>query len=113
MDAMKKFLLAFIAAMIAASIAMFLIPGCCSFKPVWVKELPPECNMSLNAMSLYYQAEDKSGAVPGMEACFSSLRKQKCQADVFGFDDKGKMKSVDYSDTIKYRNYSECQKELR
>ncbi len=105
--------LAILGIIIIISAIVFFAPSCCSFKPIWNDKLPPECNMSLNAMQIYHKSADKSGSVPSTEACYKCLHRLRCQAEVFGVNDKGEPKPVDYGDAVKYRNYEQCRSELK
>lgn len=87
--------------------------GCCSFKPYWNDKLPEECNMTLNAMQLYYKSVDKSGSVPSIDACYRCLNRIRCQREIFGVNEKGELNPVNYNDAIKYRNYEQCRSELK
>lgn len=90
-----------------------LTVSCKSFEPVWIKDLPPECNMSLNMMKLYYDSKDKSGAIPGTELCYKKLHRLNCQVETFGWRDDGVPNPVDYGDPKKYRDFSQCLAELK
>ena len=89
---------------------LFSMVCCNSFKPVWVDELPRECNMSLNVIKLYYDSKDKSGAVPGIEECYQCLKRTRCQENVYGRTEKG-LNPVDYSDVVKKNYYLQCLSE--
>ena len=90
-----------------------LFTCCQTFKPIWIKELPSECNMSLNTYRMYFDSKDKSGSVPAFDYCIKKLHRQSCQAEVFGVDAIGKPNPVLYDDTKLYRNYSQCLQELK
>jgi len=101
------------AALIVALItAGAVLQGCRTFSPIWMEQLPPECNMSLNAMRLYYATSDKSGTVPPVDACYRCLNRLRCQAEVFGLNDKGEPNPVIYTGT-KYRDFEQCRSELK
>lgn len=89
-----------------------LYMGCKTFKPTWESKLPTICNMSLNEMQLFYASKDKSGAMAGAGMCYKILIRTICQAETFGIDDKGNPNPVNYDDAKKFRNYSQCMKEL-
>jgi hypothetical protein len=91
---------------------IFALPGCQTFKPIWMAELPAECNMCLNAMRLYYSSADKSGAVPAVDSCYRCLHRIRCQVEVFGIDEKGLPRPVEYAGP-KYRDYAQCRDELK
>lgn len=92
---------------------LFAFPiGCKTFKPTWEPKLPAICNMSLNEMQLFYASKDKSGAMAGAGMCYKILIRTLCQAETFGIDGNGNPKPVDYDDQKKFRNYSQCMKEL-
>jgi len=88
------------------------VQGCKTFEPIWVDKLPAECNMSLNAMRLYYATSDKSGTVPPVDACYRCLNRLRCQAEVFGLNDKGEPNPVIYTGN-KYRDFEQCRSELK
>jgi len=90
-----------------------LLLCCNTFKPIWIEELPPECNMYLNVNKMYYSAKDKSATVPAYDYCIKKLHRKSCQAEVFGVDDKGEPLSVNYDDPKLYRSYTQCLAELR
>lgn len=99
-------------------VIVFLVFGtgllCCkSFEPIWIKDLPPECNMSLNAVKMYYDSKDKSGAAPVIDYCYKCLHRIRCQAEVYGYSQGGQLNPVDYSDAKKYRDYEQCRSELK
>lgn len=102
----------------AAAIALILTlifaapSGCQTFKPTWEPKLPAICNMSLNEMQLFYASKDKSGAMAGAGMCYKILIRTICQAETFGIDEKGNPNPVNYDDAKKFRNYSQCMKEL-
>lgn len=101
---------------IIIGLAIVLLFGgliCCTFRPIWIKELPPDCNMTLNTYRMYYDSKDKSGAVPAADYCYKKLHRLACQKEVFGYDENGKPNPVDYADTAKYRNYTQCLSELK
>lgn len=104
-------LTAFVIALVLT--VLFALPGCKSFSPIWLDKLPAECNMSLNAMRLHYSSADKAGTSPSLEACYKCLHRIRCQAEVFGVDDKGLPLPVDYNNASKYRNYEQCRSELK
>lgn len=89
--------------------------GCKTYEPVWEPKLTAECNMALNTYKLYFESKDKSAVMPTMEYCYKSLHRRCCQEEVFGRsrDSPGMLNPVDYTDTIKYRNYSQCLNELK
>jgi hypothetical protein len=87
---------------------------CCSFDPVGdIDSLPPECQTALNIAKLYSKAEDKSAVVKPFEYCYKCLHRIRCQAEVFGVDEKGNPNPIDYTQQGKYRDYNECLKELQ
>ncbi len=90
-----------------------LFTCCQTFKPIWIKELPAECNMCLNTYKIYYSTKDKSATVPAYDYCIKKLHRKSCQAEVFGVDDKGEPLSVNYDDPKLYRSYTQCLSELR
>lgn len=88
--------------------------GCKTFEPtVWEDKLPPECNMSLNTYKLYYNTSDKSATVPSSDFCFKVLQKLRCQEEVYGLDNNGKLNPVDYNNPGKYRDYVQCKEEIK
>ena len=101
-----------LAIMISVVAVGMILPGCRTFKPIWVEKLPAECNMSLNAMSLYYVSADKSGVMPSLAACERCLNRMRCQVEVFGVSEKGEPNPVIYTGT-KYRDYEQCRSELK
>lgn len=90
-----------------------LLSGCKTYEPIWVKELPPTCNMTLNTYRLYYDSNDKSATVPSSEACNKLMVKLMCQEMHFGLDANGKLNPVDYGNSEKYRAYEQCRSELK
>lgn len=101
------------ALVIAAILTGFsMLQGCRTFKPIWLEQLPAECNMSLNAMRLYYATSDKSGTVPPVDACYRCLNRLRCQVEVFGVNDKGEPNPVIYTGN-KYRDFEQCRSELK
>ena len=90
-----------------------IITGCRTYKPVWIDELPDECNMTLNAYKIYYNTEDKSATVGLTDACLKKLHREYCRVEVFGVDLDGNPNPVDYNDVIKYRNFSQCLAEIK
>lgn len=87
--------------------------SCNTFRPVWIKELPPECNMALNAFKMYYDSKDKSGSVIPVERCYACLKKLRCQAMVYGADSNGRPRPITYRSADaemqkKYESYKEC-----
>ena len=86
---------------------------CTTFKPIWIEDLPDECNMSLNTYKMYYNSKDKSGSVPSYDYCIKKLHRLSCQTEVFGIDENGKINPVLYDDAKLYRNYSQCLNELK
>ncbi|PKL40758.1 MAG: hypothetical protein CVV44_03890 [Spirochaetae bacterium HGW-Spirochaetae-1] len=109
---LKTGIIFFLLLTLCATIA-FSCLSCKSFDPIWIEELPAECNMSLNAYKLYYQAKDKSATVPPSEACYKKLHRIYCQGEAFGISEDGKANPVDYQDAVKYRNYEQCRSELK
>jgi hypothetical protein len=51
---------------------------------------------------------DKSLAMAPMDKCSAVLQRERCKAEIYG-----EGKAVDYQDLKKYRDYSECLKELK
>jgi hypothetical protein len=103
---------------IAALIVVILIVVssvlfCCSFRPIWIKDIPDECNMSLNVYKMYYKTADKSAIVPITDACVKKLHRLYCQSEVFGIDESGKPRPVLYDDPKLYRNYGQCLSEIK
>ena len=96
--------------MLVATITLSAIffPSCSTFKPIWMKELPAECNMSLNVLQMYYKSADKSGAVPSMQECFSCLKSTKCQIEAFGVDKDGRPGRIDLSDNVRLNYFLNC-----
>jgi hypothetical protein len=88
---------------------------CCKtqFKPIWEDRLPAECNMTLNTYRLYYNSADKSAVMPSSDFCYKKLHRLFCQGEVYGYDEKGNPNPVDYNDSKKYRDYSQCMSELK
>lgn len=85
-----------------------LITSACTFKPVRIDGLPEECNLAYSAMRLVDgKTVDKSLAMVPMERCSAVLQRERCRKEIYG--DNG----VDYNDLKKYRDYSECLKELK
>jgi hypothetical protein len=102
------------AIIITAIIIIAISFTCCTtFKPIWIKELPAECNMCLNTYKIYYSTKDKSATVPAYDYCIKKLHRQSCQAEIFGIDATGKPNPVLYEDQKLYRNFNECLKELK
>lgn len=89
--------------------------GCKTYEPIWIKQLPPECNMSLNSYKLYYDSKDKSATVIPSDYCYKKLHRMNCQAEFFGFKDvnTGELNPVDYDNPKLFRNYSQCMSELK
>lgn len=107
MDKIKWiFLFVFVPGIVVLGI--FFVLSCTTFKPIWVKELPPECNMSLNMASLYYKAGDKSGVVPASTACLYAIKELKCSAEAYGLDKEGQPNLVDQADQTKYTRFLNC-----
>lgn len=106
---MKDIILGIVAALsIAAAIVMVtILLSCKTFTPIWIDKLPPECNMSLNAIKLYYGSTDKSGAVPSMILCYKCLARTACKKEIFGDG------PVDYNNASKIRDYNQCLTELQ
>lgn len=100
----KKFFLC-IALLIALLIIMVTFTNC-GFSPVRIEGIPEECNLCYSAMRLYFKATDKSGATPFLKSCQKVLQRERCRIEIFGKE------AVSYEDLKKYRNYSECLKEL-
>jgi len=100
-----------IAIIAGAGVAIFSLAGC-SYKPIWIKELPAVCNMSLNTYRLQYKSKDKSGTVPGTLYCFKKLHRLDCRGQHFGVDKNGKPNVVDYENFVPYKAYNSCLKEL-
>ncbi len=93
--------------LILAGIVFFLISSfACSFSPVRVEGIPEECNLCYSAMRFYYKAQDKSGSVAYLKACQKVMQRERCKTEIFGKD------PVNYDVPSKYRNFSECLKEL-
>lgn len=86
---------------------LFGFTGCKTFKPIEIKGIPPECNFSLNVIKLYYDSEDKSGAVRAIDLCFKVYHRERCLKDVYG-----KKMEIDFENYKKYKNYNECLKEI-
>jgi hypothetical protein len=105
----KKYLIIFfiVLALLLASAIFFR----CSFNPIWRKELPAECNMTLNCYRFYNKVEDKSGTVLMTEACKNKLKRIDCQIQVFGKDDKGSPLPFDIEDKAKMSEYYRCLNE--
>ena len=101
-----------IALIILAAVSVLVMPGCKTFKPTWEPKLPAICNMSLNEAQLFYASKDKSGVMPGSAMCYKILIRTICQAETYGLDKQGIPNPVDYDDAKKFRNYSQCMKEL-
>lgn len=91
------------------ALSVLLYTGCFSrtFKPIWIKELPKECNMTLNTYRMHYNSKDKSGAIPSSNFCFKKLHREDCMQQYFPG------KPVDYNDLKNYRNYEQCRSELK
>jgi hypothetical protein len=107
----KKYLI-IIAALV---LILFVLSGiiCCSFKPIWIEDIPGECNMTLNVYKMYYKTADKSAIVPMTEACVKKMHRLSCQEEVFGVNEKGDPMPVQYDDPKLYRNYTQCLSELK
>lgn len=107
---MDRIKLVFLSAFIISSLTLgiFFMLSCNTFKPIWIKELPPECNMSLNMASLYYKAGDKSGVVPASTACLYAIKELKCSAEAYGLDKEGQPNLVDQADQTKYTRFLNC-----
>lgn len=118
MGFIKSKLLLIIVLILAAG-AVFFLSSCTLFQKeyaptVWEKNLPPECNMSLNAYKLYYNSNDKSATVPPSDFCFKKLHRLFCQEEVFGRNiETGILNPVDYENNKLYRNYEQCKAELK
>jgi len=85
-----------------------MITAGCSFSPVRIDGLPEECNLAYSAMRLVDgKTVDKSLAMVPMERCAAVLQRERCKSEVYGSG------PVDYNDAKKYRDYSECLKELK
>jgi len=105
-------LLAILSVFFLGSSMLFL--GCKTFEPIWLDELPAECNMSLNAYRMYYQSADKSAVMPSTDFCFKKIHRLFCQEEVFGYKPDGKtLNPVDYQNPVLYRNYEQCRSELK
>ena len=99
------------AVVVFVSVLLFVA---CSFRPtVWEENLPAECNMTLNTYKLYYSSKDKSATVPGADFCYKKLHRLYCQEEVFGRNAYGGINAVDYNDSVRYRNYSQCMSEIK
>lgn len=96
---------------------IFIFSGiffCCkTFEPIWIDELPDECNMAMNIYRMYYTADDKSAIVYISNICVKKLHRNACQVEIFGTDENGNPKPVDYEDAKLYRAYTQCLSELR
>ena len=97
-----------IALVILGAISIAILPGCSTFKPIWIEGIPAECNMSLNVIRAYYSSAEKSGTVPAMDACLSRLKMNECHEEVFGRDDKGKLKRVEHENDKKMTYFTNC-----
>lgn len=87
---------------------------CCkSFEPIWIEELPDECNMALNIYKMYYDVKEKSAIIHITNLCVKRIHRDSCQAEVFGIDKDGKPNPVIYDDAKLYRNYGQCLSELK
>jgi hypothetical protein len=109
----KKNLFILILIVVLLTLMSITLICCTTFKPIWEKELPAECNMTLNVYKMYYKTEDKSAIVPMTEACVKKLHRQSCQAEIFGADKDGNPNPVLYDDSKLYRNYTQCLSELK
>ncbi len=98
--------------LLVACIAMLFI-GCTSFKVYWDKDIPIECNMALNADKAYFKSVEKSGTVLPTDRCFKVCAKLRCQEEVFGRDDKGKLNPIDRRNSTKLNDYNSCLNELQ
>lgn len=94
-----------------AIILVSIVTGC-SYTPIWVKELPAECNMALNNFKIYYNTKDKSATVPPTDYCYKKLHRLACQEETFGLNEYGLPNAVDYDNPKLYRNYTQCLTEL-
>jgi len=110
---MKKILYYLIPAIICILVILGIFLCCNTFKPIWIKELPSECNMCLNTYEIYYKTADKSATVPPYDYCIKKLHRLSCQAEVFGVNKEGKPNPVDYEDLKKLSNYTRCLSELK
>lgn len=79
----------------------------CAFEPVRIDGIPEECNLAYSVMRLYYKSGDKSASVEIFNRCYAVLQRCRCKDEIYG------KLPVDYNDAKKYRDYSECLKELR
>jgi len=89
------------------------IVGCRTFKPIWIDQLPAECNLMLNTYKLYYNAKEKSATVPSSIYCYKKIRRLSCREQVFGLDKDGYPNKVDYQDFTPYKEFNSCMSELR
>ncbi len=87
--------------------------ACKTFKPIWIDQLPSECNMTLNSIKLYYGSKDKSGAVQSIILCNKKLHRLSCREQHYGAFENGEPKPVDYENFDKYKAYNSCMNELR
>jgi len=86
---------------------------CCSFSPIWIKELSPEMNIAFNIDNANRKNSDKTAVNNAYNKVFESIRRTQCQKEIFGIDEKGNALPVQYDDPKLYRNYQECLKELK
>ena len=94
-------------------VLVFIGGGCMSFDLIWEDRLPPECNMSINMLNMYYKSDEKSAVAVPMDYCFKCLRRIRCQGEVFGFDENGNPNPVDYNDLNKLNNFNRCMEQLQ
>lgn len=87
----------------------FFFVSCKTFEPIWIKDLPPECNMSLNVIKTYHASEEKSGTVIPVSECFSALKELSCRAEAFGLDKEGRPNLVDQFNRDKYTHFLNCK----
>lgn len=105
-DDLRSIICGLIVAIMAALFLLLLTS--CTFSPVRIDGLEEECNLAYSAMRLIDgKTVDKSLAIIPIERCSAVLQRKRCKAEVYGIN------PVDYNDPKKYRDYSECLKEMK
>lgn len=88
------------------------ISGCTNFKPVLVEGWTDECNVMATIGKLEEQDKEKKLAALALAPCYKSIKRRDCRREHYGINPKtGAINPVNYSDAVKYRNYTQCMAE--
>ena len=100
---MIKIKLIFINLMIVVSLVLmflmicFLMSGCYIIKNY--NKTTPECEIYYNTLGITKQGDP--------DKCYNSISYERCKKDIF------QNSVLDFNDSVKYRNFNECLKELQ